>query len=264
MSEVSALQDLREVDIFTKQILGKKVLTDVDTLWQEEYDATNVPTGKKLPFRIYVINNGSTPGATPALGSPVKCAKLVKRLVDPGYPKNSLICNHKSKVTHRYQLVLIVEFENGTFDVITLPKNLSHRLQYNAATTKAFIDATVINAAGTPVLQKQNVTAPFESLIIVSTGANQYSSYEYNVTIPFTDFTPILRPCELEDPSLQSYILLKNFRYDVDVQDTLQISTSDTNSVWTTIVDLTVTEDIINKLGIDQDVIIQGTPEYTC
>ncbi len=43
--------------------------------------------------------------------------------------------------------------------------------------------------------------------------------------------------------------------------------TTDTETgatVWTTMVDLSLFEDIIDKLGIDQDIEIVGTPEYVC
>lgn len=257
-------KDLPEIDIFTKQILGKKVLNNVATLWQERYNDQNVAIGIKRPFRIYIINNGSTPAAVPDLGSPVRCVKLCKRVIEPDYPRNTLICGSKSKVAHRYQLVLLVEFEDGTFDVLTLPRNLSNRFQYSPLTTKAFVDSTVINTAGVPVPQHQTHRVPNETLIIISAGVNNYTSFEYSVSIPFTDFIPNLKKCVLDDPSLQSYILLKDLKYDVDVQDTFQVDLGGGLFVWTTIVELTVTEDIIDKLGIDQDVIIQGKPEFIC
>lgn len=263
MSEEAIKPDLQKIDILAKQVLGKKVLQNTETLWQEEYSA-GVPTGNKRSFRIYVINDGSTPGAQPSPGSPVVCLKLCKRIIEQDYPRNTLICTSKSKIAHRYELVLLVEFENGNFDVITLPRNLSNRLQYDAAITKAFVDSTVIDAAGVPILQHQNQNTPYESLIIISEGVNDYTSFEYTVAIPFTDFSPRLKPCYIEDPSLQSYILLKCFRYDVDINDTFLVSTGETTSVWTTIVELTVTEDIIDKLGIDQDVIIQGKVDNYC
>ncbi|NMA67495.1 MAG: hypothetical protein GX957_14895 [Clostridiaceae bacterium] len=264
MSEEAIKKDVHYIDIFAKQILGKKVLANTETLWQEDYSA-GVPTGNKRTFRIYIINDGSTPDEQPALGSPVVCIKLCKRIIEPDYPRNTLICASKSKVAHRYELVLLVEYENGNFDVITLPRNLSNRLQYDPTITKAFVDSTVIDAAGTPILQRQNQSSPYESLIIVSAGLNNYTSFEYNVAIPFADFEPKLKHRYIDDPSLQSYILLKCFRYDADILDTFLVSTSDTTSVWTTIVELTVAEDIIDKLGIDQDVIVQGkVEEYRC
>lgn len=263
MSEEAINTGLHKIDLFAKQILGKKVLANTETLWQEEY-LSGLPTGNKGAFRIYIINDGSIPGTQPLPGSPVVCVKLCKRIIEPGYPRNTLICTSKSKIVHRYELVLLVEYENGNFDVITLPRNLSNRLQYNPATTKAFVDSTVIDAAGIPVVQRQTQNAPYESLIIVTSGVNAYTSFEYTVSIPFSEFVPKLNSCQLEDPSLQSYILLKCFRYDVDVLDSFPVSTGTAESVWTTIVDLTVTEDIIDKLGIDQDVIVQGKADGYC
>jgi len=262
--ELTNIEGLHKVDIFTKQVLGKKVLADTKTLWQEDYKA-GVAKGRKDPFRIYIINNGSVPAVQPVLGSAVTCVKLCKRIIEPDYPRNTLICTSKSKVTHRYELVLLVEYENGNFDVLTLPRNLSNPLQYDPAVTKAFTDPTVIDAAGVPVLQHQNNCAPYETLIIVAAGVNDYTSFEYTVTIPYSMFEPSIKSCYLEDPSLQSYILLKCLRYDLDVLDTVLINTSPTESVWTTLVELKVTEDIIDKLGIDQDVIVYGKPEeYHC
>lgn len=263
LPKVDMIPGLPKVDIFAKQVLGKKVLADTDTLWQEDYTA-GVATGNKRSFRIYIINNGSTPAEQPVLGSPVSCLKLCKRVIEPEYPRNTLICSSKSKVTHRYELILLVEYENGNFDVITLPRNLSNRLQYDPAITKAFVDSTVIDTAGVPVLQHQNQTVPYETLIIVAEGVNDYTSFEYTVSIPYSMFEPNIKYCYLEDPSLQSYILLKCFRYDIDVLNTFLVSTSPTESVWTTIVELTVTEDIIDKLGVDVDIVVFGKPEDYC
>jgi len=264
MSEIANTTDLHKVDIFAKQVLGKKVLADTDTLWQEEY-TTGTATGNKRSFRIYIINDGSVPAEQPAFGSPVSCVRLCKRVIEPDYPRNTLTCSNKSRITHRYQLILLVEYENGNFDVITLPRNLSNRFQYDPTTTKAFVDSTVIDTAGIPVLQQQNQTVPNETLVIVSGGVNNYTSFEYTVSIPYSMFKPSIKYCYLDDPSLQSFILLKCFRYDIEILDTFLVSTSSTESVWTTIAELTTTEDIIDKLGIDQDVIVYGKPEdYHC
>ncbi len=262
---LETLRAEQKLDIFAKRVLAKAILSGTQEVFQEN---TN-PTGEKLPLKLFIINNGSTPAEQPAQpnpGSAVKCVKLAKRVIAGDYPQNTVICTQKSRVTVRFQLVLIVEYENGTFDVITLPKNLSSRLQYSAATTKAFVDSTVINDIGTPVLQRQNKVVPYESLNIVSTGVNAYTAFDYTVTIPLSQFDNLLKSCELEDPSLQSYILLRNLDYDVDILDVFQLFTNaaNTTSVWTTIVNFSLLEDIIDKLGIDQDISILGTPEFEC
>lgn len=252
------------LDIFAKRVLAKAELLQEQETFQEKYTG-GTATGTKAPLRLYIINHGSTESQTPIIGSPVKCVKLCKRVLDND-PENTIICTQKSKVIINYELVLIVEYEDKTFDVLTLPKNLSSRLQYNTLTTKAFVDSTVINSAGTPVVQHQNVTQPYEMLVIKFTGVNAYTNFQYSVSIPMSSFSAVLRKCELDDPTLESYIVLRNLDYEVDVLDQVQIYTAADNStsIWTTVVDFSLYEDIIDKLGIDQDIQIVGTPEYVC
>lgn len=260
------MSDIEQIlDIYARRVLAKAELLDIQTVFQENYSPiTGAPLGTKAPLLLYIINNGAiiTEGPNTNYGSPVRCVKLCRRVIDP--PRNSITCTKKSKVTLDFELVLIVEFENDAFDVLTLPKNLSSTQHYSATTTKAFVASTVIDTAGAPVIQHQNVVVPYETLTILSTGVNAYTKFEYVVSIPFTSFSPELRRCELEDPSLQSYILLRNLNYDVDVLEQFLVHTSDTESIWTTMVDFTLVEDIIDKLGIDQDIQITGTPEYVC
>lgn len=255
------------LDIFARRVLAKAELTQEQVVFQEAYDTLGVPLGTKLPLRLYIINHDAEETETPNTnyGSPVKCLKLCKRILDSD-PRNTILCTQKSKVIIDFELVLIVEYEDNTFDVMTLPKNLSQRLHYDPAITKAFVDTTVIDAAGAPVIQHQNVVQPYETLVIKSTDVNEYTNFEYVVNIPLTSFSAILRKCELCDPTLQSYILLRNLNYDVDVLDQYQIFTNagNTTSIWTTMVDFSLFEDIIDKLGIDQDIEILGTPEYVC
>ncbi len=254
------------LDIFARRVLAKAELTQVQEVFQENYTGA-APLGTKGPLKLFIINHGATNTTVPNsnFGSPVKCVKLCKRILDED-PRNTIICTQKSKVILNFELVLIVEYEDNTFDVLTLPKNLSSRLQYNVTTTKAFVESTVIDATGAPVVQHQNVTQPYETLVIKSTGVNAYTNFEYTVNIPLASFSAVLRKCELNDPTLQSYILLRNLNYEVDVLDQFQVFTAADNStsIWTTIVEFSLFEDIIDKLGIDQDIEIIGTPEYVC
>ena len=257
------------LDIFARRVLAKVELTQQQEVFQEAYTNTvpSVPAGTKLPLKLFIINHDASEMPVPNTdyGSPVKCVKLCKRILD-NEPANTIICTQKSKIVINFELVLIVEYEDNTFDVMTLPRNLSSRLQYDPAITKAFVESTVIDATGTPVVQHQNVTQPYELLVIRSTGVNQYTNFEYTVNIPITSFNAVLRKCELEDPTLQSYILLRNLNYEIDVLDQFQVFTAadSSTSIWTTEVDFSLFEDIIDKLGIDQDIEICGTPEYVC
>ena len=258
------------LDIFARRILAKAELLQMQEVFQENYSTATppVPLGTKAPLTLYIINHGAvatTDSPNTSYGSPVRCLKLCKRVLD-GDPRNTILCTQKSRVALNFELVLIVEYEDNTFDVLTLPRDLSAFTQYNAATTKAFVDATVLDpATGTPIVQHQNVAQPYEQLVIkYNQAATAYANFEYTVTIPLSSFSAVLRKCELNDPTLQSYIVLRNLTPEVDVLDQYLASASATTTIWTTIVDFSLSEDIIDKLGIDQDIQIVGTPEYVC
>lgn len=257
------------LDIFARRILAKAELLQMQEVFQENYSTadTPVPLGTKAPLKLYIINHGaeeSDLSPNTLYGSPVRCVKLCKRVLD-GDPRNTILCTQKSRVSLNFELVLIVEYEDNTFDVLTLPRDLSAFTQYTA-TTKAFVDATVLDpTAGTPVVQHQNVTQPYEQLVIkYLPQSTVYGNFEYTVTIPLSSFSAVLRKCELNDPTLQSYIVLRNLTPEVDVLDQYLASASADTTIWTTVVDFSLFEDIIDKLGIDQDIQIVGTPEYVC
>lgn len=58
--------------------------------------------------------------------------------------------------------------------------------------------------------------------------------------------------------------MLRNLTYEVDVLDQYLAGAGEDTTIWTTMVDFSLSEDIIDKLGIDQDIRIIGTPEYVC
>ena len=258
--------DLEKIDIFTKRILSKALLPCTQEVFQEAYNSLGQPIGEKLPLTLYIINNGSFPAAVPFPGSPVRCVKLYKRIMSPDFPQNTLICTQKSRVTLRFQLILVVEFEDGTATLLNLPQNLSNTLNFNPLTTRAFVEDTVINAAGIPVIQRQSEKQPYETLVILSTGVNEYTVFEYVITIPFSLFCNKIKPCYLDDPSLESIILLRCLNSDIEVFDPVQVPTTADGSlsVWTTEVSISVFEDITDKLGIDDDIILYGFPENKC
>ncbi len=309
MSDMRDLPGAKALDIFAKRVLGKKTLFNYQEVYQEKYGLipgsnppANGPLGVKIPLKIYIINHNSAAAPVPEEGSPVKCVKLCKRIFDPGYPLNTLICTSKSRITIRFQLIMLVEYMDGTFTMLNLPNDLNAQTNYinNTTTpplytTKGFLDQTVIKPVYTVdntaltvtvsenfIVQNQNQQKPYETLVIKSinvgtAAAPEYVKwFEYSVTIPFTDFEPNLRQCELEDPTLESHILLKNRKSDFDVLNSVLIPATVAysatapgnftidNYIYTTEVDFSLYEDIIDKLGIDQDINIEGVPENEC
>jgi len=258
--------DLKKIDIFAKYVLAKSEFKNTQILFQEAYNENAVGTGEKLPLRLLIINHNSIPASVPDRGAGVRCIKLYKRQIAEGYPVNT-ICAGKSRVTIRYQLILVVEYEDGFVDILTLPNNLSNPLQYDPLITKAFVDSTVISPSGVPVIQRQNVTVPNETLIIVSNGVNDYPWFDYNISIPFSYFEKYSRHINLNCcQDLESFVLLKCLNSDINIMDSQLVALNAENTlfVWTTEVALSVYEDIIDKLGMDSDIIICGSPEYEC
>ena len=256
------------LDIFVRRVLAKSELLQTQEVFQENYssDTPPKPLGTKAPLTLYIINHGATATAdspNTSYGSPVKCVKLCKRILDED-PGNTILCTQKSRVVLNFELVLVVEYEDNTFDVLTLPRDLAAFTKYTAS-TKAFVAPTVLDSTGTPVIQHQNVTQPYEQFVIkYNATATAYDNFEYTVTIPLSSFSAPLRKCELNDPTLQSYIVLRNLNYQVDVLDQYLAQAGATTTIWTTTVNFSLSEDIIDKLGIDQDVKIFGKPEYVC
>jgi hypothetical protein len=257
------------LDIFVRRVLAKSELLQTQEVFQENYSSDTLPKplGTKAPLTLYIINHGaeaSTESPNPSTGSPVKCVKLCKRILDQD-PGNTILCTQKSRVSLNFELVLVVEYEDNTFNVLTLPKDLSAFTKYTTD-TKAFVGSTVLDpTTGAPIIQHQSVTQPYEQFVIkYNATSTAYANFEYTVTIPLSSFSAPLRKCELNDPTLQSYIVLRNLTYQVDVLDQYLAQAGATTTIWTTMVNFSLSEDIIDKLGIDQDIQIMGTPEYVC
>jgi hypothetical protein len=81
------------------------------------------------------------------------------------------------------------------------------------------------------------------------------------MAFPLNVFEPAISPVELENPGLQSTILLSNLRYESDIVEPALMPAGEGRSVWTTAVDLMLYEDIMIKLGVDQDIVVQGLSE---
>jgi hypothetical protein len=250
--------ELMQLDISVRRIIGRALLKDCQILFQE-YNKNGVSSEEKLPLRIYIVNHGANIFGNE--GSPVKSVKLCKVLLDPEFPQNTIVALEKSKILIKYQIVLIAEFEDGSFDVISLPKDLSSIGAYNEKTVKAFVENPVIDMKGVPLIQCNKGEKAYDTFLIESKN-NAYTSFEYSTCIPLSSFSPSPEGFQLEDPTLRSSITLRNLRYEIDVGSTCKIliGNSNNNSIWTTIIDFSLYEDINNKMSIEQDIYVPGMP----
>lgn len=255
---VSSVYDWQPIEIYTRRILGKKTFRDMCVFWEDKPGAHSA-SGTRQPVRLYIINDGTSPGSSPPAGSPVKSIKLCKRGVMPNYPKNTITGSKKSRILHRFYLVLLVEYENGEFKVITLPRQLTSLGSWRGDTVMVFSEL-LNRGTDSAVPQSTSDAGLSEKLSIISEG-NTPTAFEYALTFPLNVFEPEISPIELENPSLQSTILMSNLRYETDVAEPYLAPAGEGRFIWTTAVDFLVFEDIAIKLGVDQDIMVQGLSE---
>lgn len=255
---------LETIEILAKRILARAVLPQMQLVFQERYEQS-APAGTKAPLRLYIVNRGATESEAPNtnFGSPVNRVELFK-LLPVAEPQGGIESAQKPLVYLRFRLVLIVEFEDGGFEILHLPEGLSTPEKYEPAAAKAFVDATVIGADGIPAQQRQSAGPPLDSLVIRSGGTDAYTEFCYAAAVPLSQFSPEIQREGLLNPALRAYVLLQNPAYAADVLGQQQVFTraDRAKSVWTTIVDFSLYEDVIGRLGVEQSIQLLATPEY--
>lgn len=258
MSEqVSSVYDWQHIEIFARQIIGKKAFLNIATFWQEKHGDSG--HAEKQPVRLYIVNDGSTPSPSPQAGSPVKAVKLCKRAIVPDYPKNTVTGTKKSRIIHRYSLVLLAEYENGEFRIIHLPRQMSAPGAFREGNTMVLCD--FIDPGGQASVPQRTGSEDLAEKLGIIPGVGYFSAFEYILVFPISGFEPGIRAEDLENPTLQSTIILSNLRYESDVAEPVLLPAGENSSIWTTAVDFMIFEDILVKLGVDQDIVVPGLSE---
>lgn len=255
---------LETIEILAKRILARAVLPQMQLVFQERYER-DAPAGTKAPLRLYIVNRGAMESDAPnaSFGSPVNRVELFK-LLPAAEPQGGIESAQKPLVYLRFRLVLIAEHEDGGFEILRLPEGLSVPQKYEPDTAKAFVDATVIGADGMPAQQRQSAAPPFDSLAIRSGDAGAYAEFCYAAAVPLSQFNPEIQREGLLNPALRAFVLLQNPAYAADVLGQQQVFTraDRSKSVWTTVVDFSLYEDVIGRLGVEQSIQLLATPEY--
>lgn len=249
-AEILRIMDTQELEITTRRILGKSIQRNLQTLWQ--YDGTE--KAMKKPLRLYIVNEGSIPGNPPPFGSPLRDVRLLKRVIPDDYPKGLLRSSDKLRVVHRFSLILLLEFENESLKIIQLPKSLSR--------VDEFLSGATIVMADTCVFSETSRLSGSDALCLVK-GEQAFMAFEYAKSLSPSDFIPDLGTTGFNNPSLLSRVTLEELQCHLSVQGVHRMPLSGDSSIWTTIVEINLTETMITRLGLDQDIIIQGFPRHT-
>jgi len=232
---LSRHEELTEkVGIFVKRILAKYVAARKQMLFQEKRDAaTGNPTGIKEPLVLY-INNSDENCEYPVQG----ITEVIVSLTEP--PQDVIISNSKSRIKITFKVFLLVKYQDiAVPNLIVLPDDIGIKCmtQYDLS-----------------VPQHKDHGFPKETLQV--TGGN----FVYIIDIPLSEFDNTLTNTQLHDPTLQSFVLLKNLAWTVDV-DVVGPNGTGVPPLPATTTMLSVYQDIVDKIGINQDIVINGIPE---
>lgn len=145
-----------------------------------------------------------------------------------------LICNHKVKLTLKFKILLIVKSADCCFGLIMLPEDLGTSFYFN--------NVTFPITHWEDDIKKTLVIDSCKDLFVLT------------IEFPFKAFRGNLSPEVLDDPSLQSKLLIKNYKHDFDIfKDDCSCNTGAKTNI-----SLFSTADIIDKIGVNQFLQIYG------
>jgi hypothetical protein len=175
-----------------------------------------------------------------------------------GYPKITLIPPNKPKIAYRFALSLLTEYENGSFNVLTIPEQLSPPEKYDAPEAAAFLEGSSAQN-GFQHFQEQYKGDSDEKLAIVSNEAGGQPFFEYQTSFAIDDIPAAYAQCIIEE-NIQSIVHMKNLKFEVEIQEQVMLGTAGERCLWTTAADLSLFEDLFLKLCTDQDIVVRGIP----
>lgn len=237
MGELMIQSEPQKLDIFVKRILCKYFGPNTQIFFQEHRNPNGTPAGTKEPVKLYIDNAGNSNQ------HPVQCVtEVILSLID--CPTNTIICNSKSRVTITFKVFLLVKFQGvAAPSLIVLPDDIGTKVMTQYDLTQP---------------QYKNHDNPKETMQIIG------DNFVYTADIPLSQFDCQLTKDQLNDCSLQSHVLLKCLKWVIDVDGVGNNGTGTPPAAATTVT-LSISEDLLDKIGIDQDIYITGTPEdFVC
>ena len=250
-----------QLDIYVKRILAKYA-NEEQILFAEQVSGTT-PVDQKVPLD-FCVDKKLEVGTANYLG--VKCIQEVK--ITDWNASEEIICNHKAKLIITYKVVLWIKYEDNSFGIVVLPDDV-----YKSNPTASFISNMAI-----PQTIGNN-----ETLEIIDIGTNP--KFKWTKSVPLTEFDAVIPPEAFDDPTIQSHLLIKAIRPEYDILNDCPYAAGGTTPVigrgphavghnqagtaeggiyhsehGATEILLSLYVDLLDKLGIDQDVLIEGIP----
>lgn len=163
----------------------------------------------------------------------VKCIEDIKVICLE--TSEDFICNSKVRLHIKFKLMMLVKLFEGCIGIIRLPEDAGKKICFN------------------------NVTFP---IVHSCDGIRKTldlcdGSFCLEIEIPLKDFRGELPSYIFDDPTLQSHISIKCVRHDYDIFE--GACTCDPEA--STHISLLSTADVIDRIGINQDVWLLGKPD---
>jgi hypothetical protein len=146
------------------------------------------------------------------------------------------ICNHKVRLTIKFKILLVVKFTDCCLGLIMLPDDAGTKFCFNDVSFP-------IVYCSDGIKKTLNLDSSKEFFVLT-------------IEIPFKAFEGNLPSYIFDDPAAQSKLTIRSFKHEFDISD--GPCSCDPNS--STHISLFSTADIIDIIGIKQDVWIYGTP----
>ncbi|TDT61037.1 hypothetical protein [Fonticella tunisiensis] len=222
------------LEIYAKRIIAKwgpegseEILFLVNTNGTEE----------KVPLRLCIHDQDE---------KKLQCFNM-KKLINID-TEQLIICKHKVRLMIRFKLFMVAQFGDDTFDVIVLPQDVPAK-----ACLLDLDDNPTDKSVLFPISFGDN-----EKLEIVTVGGQEFFQWTKDVPLDDPNWVGVI-PCKVfDDPTLQSVIVIKSTDIDTDVLGTCNCGDL-ANPISGTKALISVFADIIDKIGIHQDICITGT-----
>ena len=227
-----------ELDIFVKRILSKFQKNNLQIFFKEDL-------GTKKPVEV-LIPNLDNDEDKPVMCVPFAWFKIVC------IPENLIICHTKSKIIIKFKIVIIADYGGCNTEKYELPKD------YDPF------------ESGPQVIEE-----PYKEKLetVYSSSPKKPKYFKYTIDVPLKEFDGYISECQFSDPSLQSHVLLRITDKDIEVdgvvsktevREELEDKCPPSKKYYTKVF-LSIFGDVLDKIGVEQDVKVMGNAEdFVC
>lgn len=193
----------------------------------------NKPTDKLIDFNENLADLVCS--IQPPCTDEVKCIEKIKVVIRD--TSEDIICNKKIRLVIKFDIFLLLRLYSGKFTLVVLPQDEGTKFCFGS---NVIFPIKFVKADISKILDIDRVNYVFTLTIDIP-----IKKFEGNIT------------CNVfEDSTLQSKIIIKNIlsKFEIFNDKCMCVDTTGTH------ISIGITGDIIDKIGVEQDILICGNP----